>query len=120
MKSRSPPDTVVISVSNLITTFDELGVPRDAVEIHVVLRGSAAAMALNDQAYSRVKDAPRNLHADDLAMLLHAGASVEVCGETMSQRGWTTEDVLPEVEVVPGAIVRLVELQNRGCTYIHF
>ena len=113
-------DAILLAVANLIDTYGDLGVPAQRLDIHVVLRGEAVKMALTDAAYKRVTGTSTNPHEDDIAMLLHANASVEVCHNTMQRLGIEPKDLLPTVMVVPGAIVRLVDLQQRGCSYISF
>lgn len=112
---------ILVAVSSLIESYEELGVAADELEIHVVLRGPAAHMVLDDDAWQAASGAEgANPARDDVAMLLHAEVGVEVCATTLRHNGWSADDVLPAVTVVPGAVVRLVDLQSRGCAYVKF
>ncbi len=112
---------ILVAVSSLIETYEDLGVDADNLEIHVVVHGDAAGMLLRDEAYAALdRSSETNPHRQDLALLLHSEVSIEMCGNTIERMGWSEDDILPAVEIVPGAIVRLVDLQHRGCAYISF
>ena len=45
---------------------------------------------------------------------------VELCASTMAQAGWTEDDLLAGVEVVPAAYPRVIDLQLQGYAHIVF
>ncbi len=55
---------------------------------------------------------------DDLASLLNQGVVVAVCRQTMKQNGIEEHDLLPGVVIVPAGVVRLIERQQEGYSYI--
>ena len=48
------------------------------------------------------------------------GIELDVCGATMKTYGWTNEDLLPGLRVVPNAHIRVIDLQLQGYAYIRF
>jgi intracellular sulfur oxidation DsrE/DsrF family protein len=38
----------------------------------------------------------------------------------MKAHGWTLNDLLPEVKIVPGALPRIIDLQLQGYAYLRF
>ena len=55
-----------------------------------------------------------------ISTLLKSGVRLEICGTTMKKNGWTKDDLLPGVVVVPGAFARIVDLQLQGFAYVAF
>lgn len=50
--------------------------------------------------------------------LAEYGVKFHACGNTMKTLGWTSEDMLPFVEVVNVGAADLMELQEKGYSYI--
>jgi intracellular sulfur oxidation DsrE/DsrF family protein len=57
-------------------------------------------------------------HAVRVAEALKAGVAVTACGSTMSRQKLTREDMLPNIGYAPGGILRIIERQKEGWTYI--
>lgn len=101
------------------------GVSRDALHFVVVFQGAAGYHVLNDTAFERFSgeravDGERNPNADVVRDLLERGVRVELCNSTMRRHGWTEEDLLPGVEVVPNAYPRVIDLQMDGYALLTF
>jgi intracellular sulfur oxidation DsrE/DsrF family protein len=46
--------------------------------------------------------------------LIENGVSIEMCGLTMKEHGWTKKDLLPDVKVVPAFYPRVIDLELQG------
>ena len=105
----------------LIQDYRRIGVPSSEVHICAVLHGPAAYWLLNDAAYAEyTKQAGPNPNKGAVADLVHSGVSIEVCGQTMAENGWTRADLLPDVKIVVGAYPRIVDLELQGYAYLRF
>ncbi len=106
----------------LLTAYASLGVPIRELDVHLVLHGGAAYWALNEDAYQRYKGDPFafNPNAKVIEKLVADGVSVEVCNATLKARGWTREDLLPEVLRVHDGYTRIIDLQLQGHAYLYF
>ena len=52
--------------------------------------------------------------------LVRLGVRMELCSRTMQEHGWTMDDVLPGVKMVPDAYPRIADLQLQGYAYLRF
>jgi uncharacterized protein len=104
----------------LIEAYSKQGVSPKQLDIHLVLHGDAAQFLLIDNTYQQVVGDPFavNFNAEITQDLLNLGVSVEICHSVMKAKGWTADDVLPNVTIVHDGYTRLVKLQNDGYAYI--
>jgi len=58
------------------------------------------------------------IHQDRAGSLASYGVAFHACGNTMESLKWTKEDLLDFAEVVPVGAVDLMELQEKGFSYI--
>ena len=58
------------------------------------------------------------IHQDRAASLAAYGVAFHACGNTMKTLNWTGDDLLDFAKVVPIGAVDLMELQERGFSYI--
>jgi uncharacterized protein len=104
----------------LINTYDKHGIAAGQVHLHLVYHGTGIAAVVNDAARKRLGvDAP-NPNADILAELIRRGVQVELCENTMQQKGVKPAELMPGVKLVVGAYPRLIDLQLQGFAYIKF
>jgi intracellular sulfur oxidation DsrE/DsrF family protein len=104
----------------LINTYDKHGIAAGQVHLHLVYHGTGIAAVVNDAARKRLGvDAP-NTNADILAELIRRGVQVELCENTMQQKGVKPAELMPGVKLVVGAYPRLIDLQLQGFAYIKF
>lgn len=101
------------------------GVERDALHFVAVFQGAAGYHVLNDRAFARFEGeravrAQRNPNASPVRALVERGVRVELCASTMRRHGWTEDDLLPEVVVVPNAYPRVIDLQMDGYALLTF
>lgn len=79
----------------------------DDVEIEVVAYGPGLRTLFKE-----------NSQAERIQGMADSGISFSACANTMRAMGRPTESMHPAVKVVPGGVVRLLELQEAGWTYI--
>ncbi len=111
----------LVFVRELVETYEAIGTPTDELHISAVVHGDAGYWMLKDDPYIAFKKGkganPNEAIIGELAKL---GVSVELCGETMKKHGWTKEDLLPGVKIVPNAYPRIIDLELQGYAYIRF
>jgi intracellular sulfur oxidation DsrE/DsrF family protein len=89
-------------------------------EIIAIFHGDAAFLVLNDDAY----DANRhvqigNLNGKLIAGLMKRGVQIELCGATAAANHWGNADLLPGVKVNTDAMVRVIQLEQKGYQMIY-
>jgi accessory colonization factor AcfC len=108
-------------VRGLVGSYRSIGTPAEQLHISAVVHGDAGYWLLKDGPYVRSKAGetanPNKMIIRELGEL---GVSLELCGETMKEHGWTKADVLPGVRIVPNAYARIVDLELQGYAYIRF
>lgn len=83
----------------------ELG--KDNVELEIVALGHGIGiLKLDSPQGSRIPDA------------LKRGVKIVACQVTMKRQKLTKDDMLPDIGYVPGGLVRILELQRQGWSYI--
>lgn len=108
-------------VRRLVGSYRSIGTPPDQLHISAVVHGDAGYWMLKDGSYVRSKKGdPANPNKMIIRELGVLGVSLELCGETMQEHGWTKEDILPGVKIVPNAYARIVDLELQGYAYIRF
>jgi accessory colonization factor AcfC len=111
----------LLDIKGLLDDYVRLGIPYREVHISAVFHGEAAYWLLHDAAYARApKGSALNPNAPLVRELQSLGVSVELCAKVMEEKGWTKEDVLDGVRVVPGALPRVIDLQQQGYAYVRF
>jgi intracellular sulfur oxidation DsrE/DsrF family protein len=95
------------------------GIDPARLELAVVLHGSGARAALNDEAHQR-RFGGANANRPLLAELGAAGVGIYLCGQTAAHYGYAPEDLLPEVTLAVSAMTAHVRLQQEGYRAILF
>ncbi|MAQ15410.1 MAG: hypothetical protein CMN30_11525 [Sandaracinus sp.] len=104
-------------------SFQRQGVAPDDIHMVLVFHGEAGFHLLNDASFAADPGAngrTTNPNAELIHSLTERGVRVELCSSTMQQHGWTEADLHPDVIVVPGALVRLTDLQMDGYAHLDF
>jgi accessory colonization factor AcfC len=108
-------------VRHLVEAYGSIGMPPNELHVSAVVHGDAAYWMLTDTAYNTfTKGKKPNPNIAMIRELTQLGVSVELCGESMKDHGWTQEDILPNVKIVPNAYPRIVDLEMQGYAYIRF
>lgn len=107
-------------VRGLIEAFRKQGVETDQLDIHVVLHGESGKAVLIDDSYQVAVDDPFSINPDArlVSNLIELGVNVEMCHSAMKSKGWTADDILPDVVIVHDGFTRLIQLQDDGYAYI--
>jgi intracellular sulfur oxidation DsrE/DsrF family protein len=95
-------------------------------EVIAVFHGDAAYLVLNDEAY----DANRHIqtghpvktgnpYAKLINGLMERGVQIELCGATAAANHWVNKDLLPGVKVNTNAMVRVIQLEQKGFTMVY-
>lgn len=104
----------------LINTYEKQGIAADQVHLHLVYHGTGLAAVVNDAARKRLGTDAANPNGEILAELIKRGVQVELCENTMQQKGVKPTELMPGVKLVVGAFPRLIDLQLQGFAYIKF
>jgi intracellular sulfur oxidation DsrE/DsrF family protein len=104
----------------LINTYEKHGIAPDQVHLHLVYHGTGIAAVVNEVARKHLGSEPANPNGEILAELIKRGVQVELCENTMQQKGVKPTEVMPGVKLVVGAFPRLIDLQLQGFAYIKF
>ncbi len=104
----------------LINTYEKHGIAADRIHLHLVYHGTGIAAVVNDQARKRLGVETANPNGELLAELIRRGVQVELCENTMQQKGVKPAELMPGVKLVVGAFPRLIDLQLQGYAYIKF
>ena len=105
----------------LINTYEKQGIAADQVRLHLVYHGTGIAAVVNADARQRLKAENReNPNSDILGELVRRGVQIELCEDTMRQKGVRATELMPGVKLVVGAFPRLIDLQLQGFAYIKF
>jgi len=76
---------------------------------------------VNSEARQRLgAEKPENPNGEILAELVRRGVQIELCEDTMRQKGVAATELMPGVKLVVGAYPRLIDLQLQGFAYIKF
>jgi uncharacterized protein len=104
----------------LINTYQKQGVTAEQVHLHLVYHGTGLNDVVNDEARKRLGTDTPNPNRELLAELIERGVQIELCENTMQQKGVKPSEVLPGVKLVVGAFPRLIDLQLQNFAYIKF
>jgi intracellular sulfur oxidation DsrE/DsrF family protein len=89
-------------------------------EIIAIFHGDAAYLILNDDAYNANRHVQTgNSYGKLIAGLMKRGVQIELCGATAAANHWGNTDLLPGVKVNTDAMVRVIQLQQKGYTMIY-
>lgn len=104
----------------LINTYEKQGIAAHQVHLHLVYHGTGIAAVVNDAARKRLGTDAANPNGEILEELIKRGVHVELCENTMQQKGVKPTELMPGVKLVVGAFPRLIDLQLQGFAYIKF
>ena len=95
------------------------GTPPENLKMAIVLHGSGARAALNEQAHSKHFSVP-NGSKGLVEALGKAGVDIYICGQTAAYYGYGPDDLLPQVTMAVSAMTVHVRLQQEGYRAILF
>jgi len=89
------------------------------LQLAIVLHGSGARAALNEQAHAKHFDVANGSSAL-IEALGNAGVEIYLCGQTAGYYGYGLDDLLPQVTMAVSAMTAHVRLQQEGYQGILF
>jgi intracellular sulfur oxidation DsrE/DsrF family protein len=112
----------LLRLRRILEEYKAIGVPLEELHVSAIFHGDAARWLLNDEAYRGPAGGREgeNPNKAILRELIRSGVSIEMCGQTMKEHGWTKTQLLPDVKVVPAAYPRLIDLELQGYGYVSF
>jgi intracellular sulfur oxidation DsrE/DsrF family protein len=103
------------SVARFINMHVRAGVPRDNIEVAMVIHGKASFDLMNDTAHSAKFEKP-NSNTELINLLTKFGVKVFICGQSASYHGVSADQLNPNVKVSLSAMTANALLQQRGYT----
>jgi len=103
-------------VARFLNAHAAQGVPRENMDIAVVVHGSTLISLLNDDAYE-AKFGSKNPSLDLVKQLADAGVGIYACGQSLGFRGWKKDELASPVKVGLSAMTLVNAFQSRGYTY---
>ena len=110
----------VAELRHLLRLYDRQGVTPKKRDIHAVFDADGVQFVLNDAAYSKLGKGDTNPNAPLIAELIAEGVAIEVCKQRMERDKLTGAALLPEVKMLEGGQLRVIDLQLRGYAYFRF
>ena len=101
------------SVARFINMQVEAGVPKENLDIKVVIHGHATKDVLNNEAY-RARFGVDSPHVPLLEALSEAGVDLYVCGQAIRWFDVPLDDIAAPVQVVLSAMSAVVLFQSQG------
>jgi len=100
----------------VVEEYKAIGIRVEELHVSAVLQGAAAYWLLNDEAYRDARGGAEGANPNKAIIreLIDNGVSMEMCGLTMKEHGWTKKDLLPDVKVVPAFYPRVIDLELQG------
>ncbi len=114
-------DTTVVNrdldrVARFLNAHAGAGVPREKMDIVVVVHGATLISLLNDDAYNS-KYGSDNPSLELVNQLVDAGVDVYACGQSLGFRRWSKSDLSSKVKVGLSAMTLVNAFQAKGYTY---
>ncbi|MFC3415482.1 DsrE family protein [Algoriphagus hitonicola] len=109
----------VDNVARLMNLHGLAGVPKDRLHVKVVVHGGAVFSILNNEKYQeRFKTDNPNLEVLDA--LREGGAEIMVCGQSLVARGFTKEDLWPDIIVAHSMLTTATTYVPQGYVMLRF
>ncbi len=105
-------------VARLLNLYGAAGMKAGDVKIAAVCHGEADKAVLSDAAYFARFKVANNPNLPLIRDLKKAGVEVFVCGQSLHELGFKTDEVAEEVPVADSAMLVLVNKQADGYAYI--
>jgi intracellular sulfur oxidation DsrE/DsrF family protein len=103
------------SVARFINMHVRAGVPKDNIEVAMVIHGKASFDLMNDKAYSAKFEKP-NSNTELINLLTEFGVTVFICGQSASYHELSADQLNPNVNMSLSAMTANALLQQRGYT----
>lgn len=118
----SKPDSIneyIEALATLINLHAAEGVPKENIQMVVVLRKMATYAVFGNELYSQ-KFKCDNPNLQMLKELTDAGVEFYVCGQTMLKRNIDTKKLVPGTKVASSGLTAITTYQLKGYTMVKF
>jgi intracellular sulfur oxidation DsrE/DsrF family protein len=112
-------NSIISSLHSYYIMHVRYGVPKDNIHLALVLYGSSTKDALLSSVYSENFNVD-NPNIDLIKSLSDNGVEVFICGQSMSYKGYSKADLLPQVKVALSAMTVLTIYQMNNYALIKF
>jgi intracellular sulfur oxidation DsrE/DsrF family protein len=112
-KHASSSNPSLHNVARALNLFGTVDMPRENLDVAVILHGPATPVALSQEAY-KARFGVDNPNNDLIEKLLAAGVKLYVCGQAIADHGYPYQNVRSNIEVVLGALAAEAVLESKG------
>jgi intracellular sulfur oxidation DsrE/DsrF family protein len=112
-ESPSQINTGLATVARFLNMHARAGVPKEQLQLAVVIHGTAGKDVLDNGAY-RERTGVDNPNATLVQELALAGVQIILCGQTAASRGLPRDHLADHVQFALSAMTALAVLQERG------
>jgi hypothetical protein len=105
-------------IARLLNLYGAAGLTTRDVKIAAVFHGQADQAVLSDVAYTDRFRVAANPNLPLIHALKKAGVELLVCGQSLHELGFKTEEVAEEIPVADSAMLVLVNKQADGYAYV--
>ncbi len=110
---------LINTVARFMNMHGQNGVPKENMDLVIVLHGAATKNALSDKAFKKDFKS-KNPNSDLIAALQEKKVQIYVCGQSLLSKGYDEQDVSKNVQVSLSALTALVKYQADGYQLISF
>ncbi len=113
------PDSVnrnLDRIARFLNLHAKNGLPKESMELGVVVHGRALINMLNDEAY-QARFGQTNPNLELLERLSAAGVEFFVCGQSMAFRGFEKSELAEPALLATSALTMVHQLQFEGYTF---
>jgi len=107
----------LVVVSRFLNMHSRHGVPKENLDVAVVVHGETLKSMLVDEAYAK-RYGSNNPSLDLIMKLEEAGVRFYICGQSMGFRKFDREELASPAEVGLSAMTMLVYLQSDGYSFL--
>lgn len=110
---------MVLNIARMMNLHGLAGVPKEQLEIVVLVHGPAAFTLLNDDSYKKLHQV-NNPNIPVYQALKDAGARVIICGQSLIARDIPRDNLWEGTEVALSALTTITHLVNKGYMVFKF
>lgn len=110
---------LVNTVARFMNMHAQNGVPKENMNIVLILHGAATKNALNEKTFKK-KYKTRHPNAELIKALTENNVEVYVCGQSLLSKGYDEKDLSEHVQMSLSALTALVKYQSEGYQIINF
>lgn len=108
------------NVARMMNLHGVAGVPRENIQVKVVVHGGAVLDIVSDQRYLEEFEIDKNPNAAVIKALQEAGAEILVCGQSLIAREIEKEELQPGVQVALSALTTISKNVSEGYVLLKF